>query len=53
MTYSRLSSHDASGDLEESEGNEFDPRTPLDRTIDQIGMGTYAFLAFLSLCVPR
>jgi hypothetical protein len=50
MTYSRLSSHDASGDIEDSEGNEFDPRTPLDRTIDQIGMGTHAFEPFF-LCV--
>lgn len=42
MTYSRLSPHDPSGD---SEGNEADSRTPLDRTIDQIGMGA----SFLSL----
>jgi len=40
MTYSRLSTHDAIGDLDDPEGNEYDSRTPLDRTIDQIGMGT-------------
>lgn len=41
MTYSRLSTHDAVniGDLDDPEGNEYDSRTPLDRTIDQIGMG--------------
>ena len=33
MTYSRLTSDDA-------EENEVDSRTPLDKTIDQIGMGT-------------
>ena len=33
MTYSRLPSDDA-------EGIEVDSRTPLDKTIDQIGMGT-------------
>jgi hypothetical protein len=38
MTYSRLSAHDPSDD---SEGNKADSRTPLDRTIDQIGMGTF------------
>jgi hypothetical protein len=37
MTYSRLSAHDSSDDAEE---NEVDSRTPLDKTIDQIGMGT-------------
>jgi hypothetical protein len=36
MTYSRLSAHDPSEDAEE---NEVDSRTPLDKTIDQIGMG--------------
>ena len=40
MTYTRLSTHDAIGDLDDPEGNENDSRTPLDRTIDQIGMGT-------------
>jgi len=43
MTYSRLSAHDPSDD---AEGNEVDSRTPLDRTIDQIGMGK----CVLSLC---
>ena len=38
MTYSRLSPHDP-----DSEGNEADSRTPLDRTIDQIGMGALFF----------
>lgn len=37
MTYSRLSAHDPTDD---AEGNEVDSRTPLDKTIDQIGMGT-------------
>jgi hypothetical protein len=37
MTYSRLSAHEPSDD---AEGNEADSRTPLDKTIDQIGMGT-------------
>lgn len=37
MTYSQLSAHDPSDDAEE---NEVDSRTPLDKTIDQIGMGT-------------
>ena len=40
MTYSRLSAHDPSDDAEE---NEVDSRTPLDKTIDQIGMGTIFF----------
>jgi len=43
MTYSRLSAND------DSEGIEPDSRTPLDRTIDQIGMGTYQW-ALLFLC---
>jgi hypothetical protein len=42
MTYSRLSPHD------DAEGNEADSRTPLDRTIDQIGMGAL----FLSILGP-
>ena len=42
MTYSRLSAHESSDD---TEGNDVDSRTPLDKTIDQIGMGT----CFLSL----
>jgi hypothetical protein len=42
MTYSRLSARD------DSEGIEPDSRTPLDRTIDQIGMGS-----FLSLPLDR
>jgi hypothetical protein len=37
MTYSQLSAHDPGDD---AEGNEVDSRTPLDKTIDQIGMGT-------------
>ena len=37
MAYSRLSAHDPS---EDAEGSEVDSRTPLDKTIDQIGMGT-------------
>lgn len=37
MTYSQLSASDPSDD---AEGNEVDSRTPLDKTIDQIGMGT-------------
>ncbi|KAI0286406.1 major facilitator superfamily domain-containing protein [Russula brevipes] len=39
MTYSRLSTHDPGGDLEDAERTVPDSRTPLDRTIDQIGMG--------------
>jgi hypothetical protein len=46
MTYSRLSAHDPSGDLDDPEVNELDPRTPLDRTIDQIGMGTLFLPSF-------
>ncbi|KAF8491171.1 MFS general substrate transporter [Russula emetica] len=45
MTYSRLNAHDDA----DSEGNEVDSRTPLDKTIDQIGMGTYQW-ALLCLC---
>ena len=41
MTYSRLSTNDSSGHLDDPEVNELDSRTPLDRTIDQIGMGTH------------
>jgi len=37
MNYSRLSAHETNDDAEE---NEVDSRTPLDKTIDQIGMGT-------------
>jgi hypothetical protein len=37
MTYSHLSASDPADD---AEGNEVDSRTPLDKTIDQIGMGT-------------
>jgi len=46
MTYSQLSAHDPTDD---AEGNEVDSRTPLDKTIDQIGMGTYQW-ALLCLC---
>ncbi|KAH9964760.1 major facilitator superfamily domain-containing protein, partial [Russula compacta] len=49
MTYSRLSTHDAGDDLDDAYGGEIDSRTPLDRTIDQIGMGTYQW-ALLFLC---
>ncbi|KAH9959805.1 major facilitator superfamily domain-containing protein [Russula dissimulans] len=49
MTYSRLDTHDPGGDLDDPEGNETDFRTPLDRTIDQIGMGNYQW-ALLFLC---
>ncbi|KAI9507626.1 MFS general substrate transporter [Russula earlei] len=46
MTYARLSTHDPGGDLDDPEMNEtVDSRTPLDRTIDQIGMGAI-FLSF-------
>ena len=48
MTYSRLGTHDPSGDLDDPELNELDPRTPLDRTIDQIGMGTHLLPFFPS-----
>jgi hypothetical protein len=41
MAYTRLSTHDPSSDLDDPEMNEIDSRTPLDRTIDQIGMGTH------------
>jgi len=50
MTYSRLSTHDAIGDLDDPEGNEHDSRTPLDRTIDQIGMGKPISPLFPCLC---
>jgi len=43
MTYSRVDTHDPSGDLDDPEGNDTDSRTPLDRTIDQIGMGPRFF----------
>lgn len=46
MTYSQLSANDPTDD---AEGNEVDSRTPLDKTIDQIGMGTYQW-ALLCLC---
>lgn len=50
MTYSRISAHDPSDD---AEGNDVDARTPLDKTIDQIGMGA-CFLSpwtvSMSLC---
>jgi len=49
MTYSRLSAHDPSDDSEE---NKADSRTPLDRTIDQIGMGTF-FFSPLGPCLQR
>jgi hypothetical protein len=48
MTYTRLSTHDPSGDPDDPEVNEHDPRTPLDRTIDQIGMGTHLLPFFPS-----
>ena len=41
MAYTRLSTHDPTGELDDPEVNEIDSRTPLDRTIDQIGMGTH------------
>lgn len=43
MTYSRLSTHDAGDDLDDADTGEIDSRTPLDRTIDQIGMGEFSF----------
>lgn len=46
MTYSRLNSRD---DTDDPEGIDFDSRTPLDKTIDRIGMGTYQW-TLLSLC---
>ncbi|KAI0290320.1 major facilitator superfamily domain-containing protein [Multifurca ochricompacta] len=49
MTYSRLSSHDGGDDFHDPEGSDIDGRTPLDRTIDRIGMGTYQW-TLLSLC---
>jgi hypothetical protein len=53
MTYSRVSAHDTNDD---SEGAMPDSRTPLDKTIDQIGMGAFflspcAFLQRLNLAV--
>jgi hypothetical protein len=50
MTYSRLSTHDAINDLGDPEGNEYDSRTPLDRTIDQIGMGKITSPFSVSVC---
>jgi hypothetical protein len=49
MTYSQLSAHDPTDD---AEGNEVDSRTPLDKTIDQIGMGTYFLPPLHSVYVP-
>ncbi|KAH8981894.1 MFS general substrate transporter [Lactarius akahatsu] len=46
MTYSRLNGDD---DIDDPEGIDFDSRTPLDKTIDRIGMGTYQW-TLLSLC---
>ncbi|KAI0269991.1 major facilitator superfamily domain-containing protein [Gloeopeniophorella convolvens] len=48
MSYSRLDAND-DDDFDDLEGNEFDSRTPLDKTIDRIGMGTYQW-TLLSLC---
>ena len=42
MTYSRLSDDD---DTDDSEGIDFDSRTPLDKTIDRIGMGASSYLS--------
>ena len=47
MTYSQLSAHDPGDD---AEGNEVDSRTPLDKTIDQIGMGS-CFLSPSTVCI--
>jgi hypothetical protein len=41
MTYSRLNADD---DTDDPEGIDFDERTPLDKTIDRIGMGASAYL---------
>lgn len=41
MTYSRLNADD---DTDDPEGIEFDERTPLDKTIDRIGMGASVYL---------
>ncbi|KAI0249030.1 major facilitator superfamily domain-containing protein [Lactifluus subvellereus] len=49
MTYSRLSTDDRSHGLDDSEENNVDSSTPLDRTIDRIGMGTYQWM-LVSLC---
>jgi len=46
MTYSRLNADD---DTDDPEGIEFDELTPLDKTIDRIGMGTYQW-TLLSSC---
>ncbi len=43
MTYSRLNSDD---DIDDPEGIDFDSRTPLDKTIDRIGMGAFFCLSF-------
>jgi hypothetical protein len=40
MTYSTLSTDDPSYGLDDSEENDVDGGTPLDRTLDRIGMGT-------------
>ncbi|KAL5524378.1 hypothetical protein ACEPAF_9518 [Sanghuangporus sanghuang] len=40
---------DVLGNDDDAEGQEMDRRTPLDRTIDRIGMGTYQW-ALLALC---
>ena len=41
MTYSTLNSDD---DIDDPEGIDSDSRTPLDKTIDRIGMGALSYL---------
>ena len=47
MTYSRLNNDD---DIDDPEGIDPDSRTPLDKTIDRIGMGEFSFLGFPDSC---
>ena len=47
MTYSRLNADD---DTDDPEGIDFDERTPLDKTIDRIGMGASAYLSLPNSC---
>jgi hypothetical protein len=47
MTYSRLSTHD--GDDTEEIENGVGSLTPLDRTIDRIGMGTLSLLFYATV----
>ncbi len=48
MTYSRLSGED---DIDSPEGIDFDSRTPLDKTIDRIGMGASSYLSTSSFVI--